>query len=490
MNGKGPTTNEGKGGKDGQNVGIGVDNNHSDITESTETTIERLESKIDLIQQLVQSLMTSANAKFNVYEQGSSTSNVKYPEMPSLTDGEHMEPTLRLPFTSREPSWPPKSEELLVISGLNPDKALDDQEVRYLFQSLDAWENEETFMDWHNIYDLIELLRRLQQFKASPYYVSCFLEMLRKMRRILDRIIDANRSDMPNDRGTMEVIEGIQNSISETIHYWRTSRFQDRSTCCNDDAPLPAFNPHVPPPSMIEREEEYIKGSLSSDKQTSLRSARSLLKDIAQMSTIQGGLESDREFCTLWLEGFEVNKTNASMMTMKEAKKYFTDTKFDGDPIEYMDFVADYVGSAHNNRLLSVQEKANVLRFACTETVRKRCGLVHATTLTKYKEMIECLYKRHGSNLEHEDAYTRKLQMIDPIKLHDTKGIDELVGILRQFRMVSGLDHSKLIMNSAKKTSPRRTQHIVWNKNTFCCPTDCQRSRRVPSRCSENKRRS
>ena len=180
MDEKGPTTNDGKGGKDGQNVGIEVDNNHSDITESTETTMERLESKIDSVQQLVQSFITSVTAKFNSYEQKRPTSNDRHHEMPSSTDGEYMEPTLRLPFISREPSWPPKSEELLVISGLNPDKSLDDQEVRYLFQSLDAWENEETFMDWHDIYDLIELLRRPQQFKASPYYVSHFLEMLRK----------------------------------------------------------------------------------------------------------------------------------------------------------------------------------------------------------------------------------------------------------------------------------------------------------------------
>ena len=227
-----------------------------------------------------------------------------------------------------------------------------------------------------------------------------------------------------------------------------------------------AFNPNIPPPQTLRQEDEYLNAFLSDDQRTSTKNARTLLKDIAQISTIKGRLEADREFFSAsWPRGFEVDERNASMITMKEAKEYFQDNKFGGDPVEHMDFVADFVGSTHNNHLLSVQEKSNVLRFACSEVVRNRCGLVHATTLGRYKEMIECIFKRYGSNLEYEDAYARKIQMLDPIKLHETRNLNELVGIMRQFRMVSGSDHSKLIMNSAKKLVPEELYTLFGMEN-------------------------
>ena len=241
--------------------------------------------------------------------------------------------------------------------------------------------------------------------------------MLANLKRILERIVDNNRNSMPNDRGLMETPDGLRKSIEETIHYWKSARFKPPPKYMQNQNLIEsfryngnhAFNPNIPPPQTLRQEDEYLNAFLSDDQRTSTKNARTLLKVIAQISAIKGRLEADREFFSAsWPQGFEVDERNASMIAMKEAKEYFQDNKFGRDPVEYMDFVANFIGSTHNNRLLSVQEKSNVLRFACSEVVRKRCGLVHATTLGWYKEMIECIFNRYGSNLEYEDAYARK----------------------------------------------------------------------------------
>ena len=376
----------------------------------------------------------------------------------------------------RESSWPLKGEKLLVISGLNPDEQVDKNKLEYLSQSLAAWDADDDCPEWSDIYDLIEILKQIQRFRASPECITRCLEMLANLKRILERIMDNNRNSMPNDRESMETLDGVRKSIEETIHYWKSARFKPPPKYMQNQNLIEssrykgthAFNPNIPPPKTLRQEDDLIdlNAFLSDNQRTSTKNARTLLKDIAQISTIKGRLEADREFFSAsWPRGFEVDERNASMITMKEAKEYFQDNKFGGDPVEYMDYVADFVGSTHNNRLLSVQEKSNVLRFACSEVVRKRCGLVHATTLGRYKEMVECIFKRYGSNLEYEEASAQKIQMLDPIKLNETRNLDELVGIMRQFRMVSGSDYSKLIMNSAKKLVPEELYTLFGMEN-------------------------
>ena len=310
--------------------------------------------------------MVAVNERFKAIE-----SNIVKNDNPGcLADVVGTEPILRLTFILRESTRPPKAEKDLVISGLNPDRLVDEKRVRYLADSLCAWDRDNALTVWSNIYDLVEILKQLQQYRAQPDYITLFIGKLANLGRILERIVDTNRESMPSDRESMEVLDGIRRSIAVTTQYWKSARFNP-PTIINQNINAMAglhregqvsYNPKVPPPSHgSKREEDYLQTFLSDDYRTSSRSARSLLKDVAQMATIRGRLETDPEFFNMtWPKGFEVDDRNASMITMKEAKEYFTENKFSGDPIEYMDFVAHYIGSTHNNRLLSIQEKSNV----------------------------------------------------------------------------------------------------------------------------------
>ena len=159
-------------GRRSHNVGLGMQETILTALPPTKNDADdpllSLKSEITALKQLVTGFMVSVNERLNAIETPKhcphdSTNNHSTPTNKSNeSNEERLKVPFRLSFIIRESSWPSKGEELLVISGLNPDEQVDENKLEYLSQSLAAWDADDDCPELSDIYDLIEILKQSQ----------------------------------------------------------------------------------------------------------------------------------------------------------------------------------------------------------------------------------------------------------------------------------------------------------------------------------------